>query len=65
MFNKKDTTTQEVELIVFLRPRVVRNSEQAQKLLEDVNKETPLVKKWLEDNAKAATGKKDKKNDDR
>ncbi len=52
LFNKKDTTTQDVELIVFLRPRVVRNAEQAKQLLDDVNKSAPLVRKWEEQNAK-------------
>ncbi len=60
LFNKKDTTTQEVELIVFLRPRVVRNAQQAKELSEDVTKQAPLVKKWLEDNAQQGKAKKGK-----
>ncbi|HZQ45694.1 MAG TPA: secretin N-terminal domain-containing protein, partial [Verrucomicrobiae bacterium] len=64
LFNKKDTTTQEVELIVFLRPKVVRNPHQAQELLDEVNKKAPLVKKWQEDND-PDNGKKDKKNHDK
>jgi type II secretion system protein D len=52
LFSKKDTTTQDVELIVFLRPRVMRNSEEANAVLEDVKKSAPLVRKWEEENAK-------------
>ena len=46
LFNKKDKTTREVELIVFLRPRVVRTQEEAQELLHETNKKTPLLKNW-------------------
>ena len=46
LFNKKDKTSHEVELMVFLRPRVVRNAEDAQELLEEVDKKAPLVRKW-------------------
>ena len=45
-FNKKDKTVHEVELIVFLRPKVVRSPTEARELLEEVNKRAPLVKKW-------------------
>lgn len=65
LFNKKDTTTQEVELIVFLRPRVVRNPDQAKALTDEVTKQSPLVKKWLEDNAQPDKGKKGQKNSDK
>ena len=61
LFNKKDTTTQDVELIVFLRPRVVRDQEQMDQLLKDVNKSAPLVKKWMEDNEQQPDGTKGKK----
>lgn len=49
LFKKKDRTTHEVELMVFLRPRVVHSPADAQALLQDVDKEAPLVKKWQED----------------
>jgi len=47
-FNKKDKVTREVELIVFLRPKVVRTPEQARELLEEMDKKAPLIKKWKE-----------------
>ena len=48
-FKKRDKSVQEVELMVFLRPRVVRTPEMAQALLNEVNHKAPLVKKWEED----------------
>lgn len=48
-FKKKDKTTREVELMVFLRPKVVRTSEEAQELSEEVDQRTPLLKKWNEE----------------
>jgi type II secretion system protein D len=45
-FKKKDKTTSEVELMVFLRPKVVRTPEEAKELLHDVEKQAPLIKKW-------------------
>ena len=45
-FKKKDKTTHEVELMVFLRPKVVRNPQEAQELLEEIERKAPLIKKW-------------------
>jgi general secretion pathway protein D len=45
-FKKKDKTTREVELMVFLRPRVVRTPEEAKELMKEVDKQTPLIKKF-------------------
>ena len=58
-FKKKDKVTREVELIVFLRPKVVRTPRQAQELLEEMNKKAPLIKKWRDENENAPAGKKD------
>jgi len=49
-FKKKDKLTREVELLVFLRPKVVRTPAQAQELMEEMNKKAPLIKKWQEEN---------------
>ncbi len=49
-FKKKDKVTREVELIVFLRPKVVRTPEQARELLEEMDRKAPLIKKWKEQN---------------
>ena len=46
LFNKKDKTTHEVELMVFLRPHVVRNSEQTRELMNDIDRKAPLIRKW-------------------
>ena len=56
LFNKKDKTTHEVELMVFLRPRVIRTPQDAQEVLRDVDKNAPLVKKWQEDARPTKTG---------
>ena len=46
LFKKKDNIRREVELMVFLRPKVVRTPEEAQELLEEMDKKTPLIKGW-------------------
>jgi len=48
-FKKKDKSSTEVELMVFLCPKVVRSSEDAQKLLRDVKVKAPLLKNWEQD----------------
>src|ERR1043165_4051856 len=41
-FKKKDKSTREVELMVFLRPKVTRTPEEAKMLEDEVEKNTPL-----------------------
>jgi type II secretion system protein D len=48
-FNKKDKSSREVELMVFLRPKIIRSAEAARELLEDVERKAPLIKQWQED----------------
>ena len=48
-FKKKDKTMRDVELMVFLRPKVVRTPAQARELLDEVDKKAPRVKKWQDD----------------
>ena len=48
-FKKKDKTTHEVELLVFLRPKVVRTPAEAKELMEEMDKKAPLIKKWKEE----------------
>jgi type II secretion system protein D len=48
LFGKKDKTGHRVELLVFLRPKVVRSPEEARALLEEARKRTPLIDKWEE-----------------
>ncbi len=45
-FKKRDKSTREVELMVFLRPKVVRSPEEARELLEEMDRKAPLIKKW-------------------
>ncbi|MGH7952938.1 MAG: secretin N-terminal domain-containing protein, partial [Limisphaerales bacterium] len=49
-FKKKDKTTQDVELMVFLRPTVLHTAKDARKLLEELNKRTPLLQEWQKSN---------------
>jgi type II secretory pathway component GspD/PulD (secretin) len=59
MFKKKDKSTEKVELMVFLRTKVVRSAEMADKLLNDVNRRAPLIRQW-EDEGKEPDKKDDK-----
>ncbi|HEY6227525.1 MAG TPA: secretin N-terminal domain-containing protein [Verrucomicrobiae bacterium] len=45
-FKKKDQTSREVELMVFLRPRITRSPEQAHQLYLDTKNKTPLIQNW-------------------
>jgi type II secretion system protein D len=49
-FKKKDKSQRQVELMVFLRTKVVRNAEESEELLRDVDKKAPSLKKWQDDN---------------
>lgn len=49
-FKKKDKTIHEVELMVFLRPKVIRSPEDARDLLQEMNKRSPKMQKWENDN---------------
>ena len=48
-FKKRDKSTREVELMVFLRPSIVRTPQEAAELLEEIDKKAPLLKKWRND----------------
>ena len=48
-FKKKDKTTQDVELLVFLRPKITRSAAEARELLEEADKKAPLVRPWRGD----------------
>ena len=45
VFSKRDKSVKRTELLVFLRPKVVRSPEQARELLEEVSKKMPLIQK--------------------
>jgi type II secretion system protein D len=46
VFKKKDKVRRDVQLIVFLRPKVVRTPEQARQLLEEMDEKAPMIKRW-------------------
>jgi general secretion pathway protein D len=48
-FKKKDKVSREVELMVFLSPKITKTPEQAKELLEEVEKKTPRIKKEIND----------------
>jgi type II secretion system protein D len=48
-FKKKDKEAEQVELMVFLRPRVVHTQKEAQELIDDINKNLPKVKEYEQD----------------
>jgi type II secretory pathway component GspD/PulD (secretin) len=48
-FKKKDKTTRDVELMVFMRPRITRTPEQNKDLLEEIYRKSPIIKQWDED----------------
>lgn len=49
LFKKRDKTTTDMELMVFLSPRITRSPEQAKQLIDDVEKSAPKVKQYQED----------------
>ena len=49
LVNKKDNTSHEVELMVFLRPKVTRTPEDAQDLMNEIYQKAPNVKKWKDE----------------
>jgi general secretion pathway protein D len=60
-FNKKNKTSQDVELMVFLRPRIIRTAEDARTALADIDTQAPEVKRYQDDAAAARVGKSSKK----
>jgi type II secretory pathway component GspD/PulD (secretin) len=60
VFSKRDKSGKRTELLVFLRPKVVRSPAQARALLDEVNKNMPLIQKWRQNDPES---RPDKKND--
>jgi general secretion pathway protein D len=48
-FKKKDKETREVELMVFLCPKIIHSPAESQKLMDDASQKAPLLKKWEQD----------------
>lgn len=55
-FKKKDKLAREVELMVFLRTRITRSPEQARALVEEVERKTPLIRAWQDQDPVTKTG---------
>ena len=49
LFNKKDKQSHEVELMVFLRPKVTRTPKDAEELMNEIYDKAPNVKKWKDE----------------
>lgn len=61
-FNKRNNTTDDVELMVFLRPKIIRTPEDAKSALAEVDEQAPEVRKYQDESAPAKIGKKPKSN---
>jgi general secretion pathway protein D len=48
-FKKKDKSTQETELMVFLHPSVIHTAQDARELQKEFDKKTPLLQQWRAD----------------
>jgi general secretion pathway protein D len=59
-FNKRNKTTEDVELMVFLRPRIIRTTQDAQAALAEVDAMAPKVKQWQSDGLPGTTDAKNK-----
>jgi general secretion pathway protein D len=59
-FDKKDKTSQEVELMVFLRPRIIHSPEDAAAAVAAVDAQAPKVKQWQDDSTSAKPNNKPK-----
>ena len=49
-FKKKDKVVSDVELMVFLTPRITRTLNDVESLTENVESKTPKIKAWRESN---------------
>jgi type II secretion system protein D len=52
IFGKRDKSVKRTELLVFLRPKVVRTPEQARLLLEEARKSMSLIRDWEQNELK-------------
>jgi type II secretion system protein D len=59
-FKKKDKTTQEVELMVFLRPTVLHNANDARELEQELKRKAPLLEQWQEESPPGTADKPSK-----
>ena len=57
-FKKKDKVAREVELMVFLTPRITRTPDQARELLHETKSKLPLINAWDAEKPPGKTGEK-------
>jgi general secretion pathway protein D len=62
-FRKKDKSSREVELMVFLRPQITRSPEQARELYNEIRGKTPLIRNWQDEGLQTKPPGKDKEKD--
>jgi general secretion pathway protein D len=58
LVNNKDNSANEVELMVFLRPRIIQTPKDASEVLQEMEDREPLVKKWQNETYPNQTGNK-------
>ena len=58
IFSKRDKSVKRTELLVFLRPKVVRTPEQARALLDEATKKMSLIQKGDQSDQESKPGKK-------
>ena len=56
-FTKKDRTSREVELFVFLRPKVIRTAEDARRATAEIEAKTPLIQQWTQEAGQLETNR--------
>ena len=61
LFNSKDNNSHEVELMVFLRPKVIRTPEDAQDVMNEVIKKAPSIQKLQNESNLPNAGQSSKK----
>jgi general secretion pathway protein D len=49
LFNKRDKTSRDVELMVFLRPKVTRTPQDTKELMNEIYEKAPNIKVWKDE----------------
>jgi general secretion pathway protein D len=57
LVNNKNNSAHEVELMVFLRPKIIQTPKDASEVLKEMEDKEPLVKKWQEESHQNQTDK--------
>jgi general secretion pathway protein D len=46
LFKKRDTVKRDVELMVFLKPKIVRSPQEVKQIMDDLQRKTPRIHQW-------------------